>query len=317
MAVFQMPAHRFHPTRLWVEILNFYKGLNADCFISLGANEVSHEMVAYAHILGLPSVVGIASDQSLKDSVFQGSMISNDYEIPSFHAWEAMHLATSVLVQTQWQKDWLYRKVGRRGCLVPNPIPAGWGGTYAPRDEVFSFDFLWVGRSSPDKNPEIIFEVARELDSATFRMIVDGGLAAINEPWRSHLPGNVILTDRVDTQEELQELMRSSRAIVSSSPMEGFPNIMLQGATVGCPCIFLNVDPDGWCAEHGCAASAHGDVEQFLTLLRRALNDSEWLETLAQRAFQRTTEHHSPEVVRGSLLGALNQALDQVKKARV
>jgi len=151
MAVFQMPPHRFHPTRLWVEILNFYKDIKADCFISLGANEVSHEMVAYARLLGLPTVVGIASDQSLMDSVFQGSMISNEYEIPNFHAWEALNLATSVLVQTQWQREWLYRKVGKRGCIIPNPIPNGWGETALSRGKSFPFDFLWVGRRSPDR----------------------------------------------------------------------------------------------------------------------------------------------------------------------
>jgi glycosyltransferase involved in cell wall biosynthesis len=300
-----------------IDVQNFYSRTNADCFISLGANEVSHEMAEYGRILGVPTIVGIASDQSLRNTVFCGSMVLNEYRVPSYHAWEAMHQATSVLVQTQWQSDWLYRKAGRRGSLVPNPIPRGWEKHIPTRERHFTYDFLWVGRPTADKNPEIIFELARELGSARFRMVMDGGLAAIHERWRFNLPANILLTDRLGSQEELRALMGSSRAIINSSPMEGFPNLMLQGAMVGCPCIFLNVDPDGWGALHGCAASARGDVEAFLGLLAKVLRDPSWLDTMAARAFQRATERHSPEVVKDQLIDAVTQTLRQTKKARV
>lgn len=312
-----IPPHPFHPQRLTLEVRDFYKGIRADCFISLGANEVSHELVAYARLLGTPSMVGLASDQSLGDSVFNGSMVLNEYRVPHFHAWEAMHQANVVLAQTQWQLDWLYRKTGQRGVLVPNPIPMGWEGDQAAQPAQTEFDFLWVGRPCTDKNPELMLEVARRLESATFRMVLDSGRTALPAYWRNHLPASVVITDRLESQDELRNLMKSCRAIVNSSPAEGFPNLMLQGATVGCPCIFLNVDPDGWASEHGCAASAHGDVDTFLGLLERAQKDADWLQDMARRAAARATSCHSTERVKQDLIGAVKQALTPAKKDRI
>lgn len=317
LGLFQLPRHAFHSLQANPDITGLYASFQADCFVSLGANEVSYEMVRQAQHLRLPTVVGLASDQSLRDSVFNGSMILNEYLVPEFHAWEALHRATEVLAQTQWQKDRVYRQVGRIATLVPNPIPAGWEqeqGTPAGHADC-AFDFLWVGRPLPDKNPDILFELARDMEHATFRMVCNGGLQALPEPWRSNLPPNVILSDRLDSQEELRSLMVSSRAMVNTSPLEGFPNLMLQGAMVGCPTLFLSADPDGWSADHGCAASAHGDVEGFLALLNRARRDSAWLDGLASRAFQRARTCHSPQAVQQVLVATMDRVLAEAGKA--
>ena len=148
-------------------------------------------------------------------------------------------------------------------------------------------------------------------------MVLDSGRAALPAYWRNHLPANVVITDRLESQDELRNLMKSCRAIVNSSPAEGFPNLMLQGATVGCPCIFLNVDPDGWALEHGCAASAHGDVDTFLGLLERAQKDADWLQDMARRAAARATSCHSTERVKQDLIGAVKQALTPAKRDRI
>jgi glycosyltransferase involved in cell wall biosynthesis len=308
--IHQIPLHNFTQVTMDIHLLDFYKIIHADCFVSLGANEISHEMVRYADHLGVPSVVGIASDQSLKESVFKGSMILNEYEIPSFHAWEAMHGSDLVLAQTYWQKENLFRKVGKHADLIPNPIPSGWENSRIRSRIAYTFDFLWVGRPGPDKNPAIVLEIAREMRSATFRIVMDGGSAAIPQPWQAHIPGNVTITDRVGSNGELRELMTSCRVIINTSPLEGFPNLMLQGAMVGCPFLFLNVDPDGWCSNYGCAASAHGDVDRFLALLSRTLMDGSWTEEMAGKAFLRATEGHSAIVIQSKLAKAMNQVID-------
>lgn len=309
MAAFEVPRHEFLDTALREELLDFYRSLEADAFITLGANEASHEMVRYARALGIPSVVGLASDQSLRDAVFQGSMMNDEYGTPGFHVWEALRGADQVLVQTGWQQEQLYRRVGQKGALVRNPIPKGWEEPGPPRPAAFDFDFLWVGRPSPDKNPEIVFEMAREMPDARFRMVVDGGVGAVRQPWASMIPPNVALSDRVNGLEDMKSLVAASRSIINTSPLEGFPNVMLQGAMAGCPTLFLSVDPDGWAGEHGCAASAGSDFDRFMGLLSRARTDGAWLEAMASRARERALSFHVPQAVARQLLDALEQVL--------
>lgn len=309
MDVAEYPFHDFTAVPPDRDMSEFYASLGADCLVSLGANEVSWEMVRCASRLGVPSVVGLASDQSLRKTVFNGSMIMDEYRTPGFFVWEAMRQAGTVLVQTAWQQEELYRRAGQKGVLVHNPVPRGWEGPFPARPSSFAHDFLWVGRPAPDKNPEIVFEAAREMPEARFRMVVDGGLKDIRQPWASMVPPNVELTDRVQDLEGMKALVGASRAIINTSPLEGFPNVMLQGAMAGCPTIFLSVDPDGWCSRHGCAASAAGDFDAFLGLLARARADAPWLEAMASRARARASALHAPEAVARELVDALDMAL--------
>ena len=290
-------------------LCGMFESMNAQILVTLGANEVAQEMVHYAHLLGIRSVVGIASDQNLDLGVFRGSMVIDEYGVPHGQAWDAMHRADGVLAQTVSQMDWLHHLTGRKGILIPNPIPLGWVGLRAPERNAFSFDFLWIGRSGPDKNPAILFEAARELPAATFKVVLDNGLAGVPEEWRDSLPANVLVSDRLRSVQEVRELMSVSRAMVNTSPAEGFPNLMLQGAMVGCPTLFLCVDPDGWGTEHGCAATALGDFERFLALLSRALGDGPWLGAMAARARNLALERHAPTLIQAKMVEAMDQLL--------
>ncbi|HJV90473.1 MAG TPA: glycosyltransferase [Holophagaceae bacterium] len=307
--IFPGPEREFTLAKPDGDTLRAFERARLDALVSLGANEVSHEMTRLGEALGLPTVVGIASDQSLGRAIYQNSATPNEYGVPGFHVWEALQRADLVLAQTRWQQDHLRRLTTRASHLVPNPIPAGWEDLPAGRASAFEFDFLWVGRPGPDKNPDLVFEMARELPRATFRMVVDGGLAALPEWWRRHLPPNVVLSDRVDGQAGIQGLMRACRAILNTSPLEGFPNLMLQGAMVGCPTFFLAVDPDGWASEHGCAASAFGDIDALAPLLATALTDEPRLKDMAERARQRAETFHAPAAVQRSWTGALGDLL--------
>ncbi len=306
---FGTPERVFSPSKLDPATLRAFERMKLQALVSLGANEISHEMVLLGKALGLPTVVGLASDQSLGQAVYPGSGTPNEYNVPGFHVWEALIGADLVLAQTQWQQARLKRIANRPSHRVPNPIPTGWDTLPAGRSETFEFDFLWIGRPYADKNPDLVFELAREAPQATFRMVVDGGAAALTPWWRTRIPSNVILSDRLNGQGSVQSLMRASRAILNTSPLEGFPNLMLQGAMIGCPTIFLAVDPDGWASEHGCAASAFGRMDDLARLLVRARAEGPWLDAMASRARQRAEAFHAPAAVQAHLMAALGDLL--------
>ncbi|HJW34310.1 MAG TPA: hypothetical protein VJ505_13270 [Holophagaceae bacterium] len=307
--IFTTPERAFAPSKPDAATLRAFERMKLQALVSLGANEVSHEMVLLGKALGLPTVVGLASDQSLGQAVYKGSGTPNEYNVPGFHVWEALVGADLVLAQTQWQQARLRRIANRPSRLVPNPIPTGWEDLPPGRSEGFDFDFLWIGRPYADKNPDLVFELARELPQASFRMVVDGGAAALSPWWRQRIPSNVILSDRLNGQGAVQSLMRASRAILNTSPLEGFPNLMLQGAMIGCPTLFLAVDPDGWASEHGCAASAFGRIDDLVRLLARARAEGPWLDAVANRARQRAEAFHTPAAVRRHLMAALGDLL--------
>jgi len=150
------------------------------------------------------------------------------------------------------------------------------------------------------------------MPEASFRVILDGGPEAITEPWKPVVPPNIHITGRLSTQEELRELMAQARAIINTSPLEGFPNLMLQGAMTGCPALFLCVDPDGWAGTHGCAATASGDFDAFAALLARARRDQPWLDGMARRAQDRALTLHAPDVIRDAVVETLAAAAPMV-----
>jgi len=144
MRVSEIPVPDFGEAWTSPMIVPFLQGMGVDCLVSIGANPWSDLMVKAAKVAGIPTVVGLASDQSLKDSVFPGSTLPDDYGSPSFHVWDALAGAGRVLAQTQWQKDRLFAQFGRDCTLIRNPIPAGWE-TPVPEAKPSSTSSGWAG----------------------------------------------------------------------------------------------------------------------------------------------------------------------------
>jgi len=68
----------------------------------------------------------------------------------------------------------------------------------------------------------------------------------------------------------------NSKALINTSPMEGFPNIFIEAWACGKPVISLNVDP-GWVIEKkGIGFYARGDLEMLINALKSDMNSDEF-----------------------------------------
>lgn len=78
---------------------------------------------------------------------------------------------------------------------------------------------------------------------------------------------NTIVMGRVDN-EKTRKIIGSAKALINTSPMEGFPNTFLEAWSLGTPVLSLTVDPDGVIQEHNLGHVFANNVEgmkQYIT----------------------------------------------------
>ncbi len=205
--------------------------------------------------------------------------------------------------QTEEQAVKGRRNFGMRGRVIPTFLPsASAPAGDAPRD----IDVLWVGGCDANKRPELLLDLAEALPAARFVMIstprgdlrryeqVRGRAAAL--PNVEHL-GFVLEED--SSQPFWNQLMpyhRRARLLVSTSRLEGFPNVFLEAWSAGAPVVSLNVDPDGIIQRHalGCRS---GTMEQLTADVAGLLDAETRREELAANGRAYVARTHATEVV--------------------
>jgi glycosyltransferase involved in cell wall biosynthesis len=78
---------------------------------------------------------------------------------------------------------------------------------------------------------------------------------------------NATIFGRLSRQQTLQHIA-SAKALVCTSPVEGFPNVFLEAWAVGTPVISLNVDPGGVIERHNLGYACGGDFNRFLEIVK-------------------------------------------------
>jgi len=157
--------------------------------------------------------------------------------------------ADAIIVQNGVQRDLLRANYGREAAVIPNFMDA----EPLHLDAAGRTQVLWVGRLRPNKRPLLFVELARSLPDLHFTMI------------GPRTPGDASLYDTVEAAagtvanlsfmgfqpiEEVEKHFDRCRVLVSTSEMEGFPNVFLQAMRRGIPLVSF-VDPDGMIAGNG------------------------------------------------------------------
>lgn len=132
--------------------------------------------------------------------------------------------------------------------------------------------FLWIGRIVDYKRPLRYLELARALPEARFRMVatpISYSLDLYAELVReaADVPNLEILGPR--PHGDLMRLVEEAVAIVSTSRLEGMPNIFLEGWACGVPALTLDFDPDDTIASRGIGVAAGGSPDRFVAGARR------------------------------------------------
>jgi glycosyltransferase involved in cell wall biosynthesis len=168
--------------------------------------------------------------------------------------------ADYVLVQHDDQGN-LLKKKGINHIVFPNlidlnEIPSGNTATKK--------HFVYVGSLNKRKGFAEFYDLVKRLPSQSFKVIGQprdetGALFFA----KISLCRNVKLLGRLNHRQTLYEIA-NSLALISTSPMEGFPNVFIEAWACGIPVLSLYVDPGSIIEREDLGVIAHGDKAKLL-----------------------------------------------------
>jgi hypothetical protein len=293
----------------------FYTGQPTDLFVTFGVQANSARVIASAHAGGRPAVLMIGSDGDLDARYQPGSTYVSPYGDVADECYEILQRADAIVVQTQQQQRTLRERFGRESTLIANPIDlARWDAQRnlaLPPEVTGGLDryALWVGRAeSVHKRPELLLDVARLCPQAPFLMILNPRDRSVEQRVLRERPKNVRVIAHVPF-EHMPAVFARAAVFVSTSALEGFPNVFLQAAASGAPVASLEVGED-FITAAGCGMCAHGDLSRLAEYVNAA-----WAHPRAETA-QRAREYVAANHGLQSQAGRLECVLRDVLAAK-
>jgi len=176
--------------------------------------------------------------------------------------------ADRIVAQTEHQRELLLEGFGLdsvvvRSCWSP---PADMPVVSSNRPAVPGVA-LWVGRLSPEKRPEWVVALARDLPEHRFEVV---GHANVSSPLGARIEDQLRSLPNVTwhgflPHDRLQEVYSRATVLVCTSESEGFPNVFLEAWGHGVATV-STVDPDGLITAHqlGGVASSYEDLRRLV-----------------------------------------------------
>jgi len=180
--------------------------------------------------------------------------------------------ADLILVQHQGQQELLERK--EIHSLVFNNVIDLNGQSY--QEEIESTDLVYVGSLDKRKGFTDFYYLVTQTPDCRYKVIGrtrDKTGEVLYDRLKSF--PNVKLAGKLSHEETIREIARS-RALVSTSPMEGFPNIFIEAWSCGIPVLSLFVDPGGVISREKLGFVAGGDIEKLIYSVRNVTNNIEF-----------------------------------------
>jgi glycosyltransferase involved in cell wall biosynthesis len=168
--------------------------------------------------------------------------------------------ADLVLVQHDGQKKILDNR-GIKSRVFPNLVELSEVPTTPGKHEN---DFVYVGELSERKGFPEFFTIISNCPSHTFGVIgppSDRSGHAYFEDLKSFT--NVTLYGKLSHAEVLNHII-NSKALISTSRMEGFPNIFIEAWACGIPVFSLYVDPGNVIQREGLGVVANGNLNKMV-----------------------------------------------------
>ena len=232
-----LPGLRFiHPrwTRIWSALLR----ANADVYYTRAAGFMPGLLVLLRHRRPLRYIYAAAHDLDFSPDHAE-LQFARDRWLFRY----GLRHADAIVAQTEVQRDLLKANYGHEAVVIPNFLDA------APRQlpEADRTQVLWVGRLRKIKRPLMFVELARRLPELSFTMIGpnfkdETELHQAVDAAAQSVPNLEVLG--FQQLSEVEKLFDCARVLVSTSEIEGFPNVFLQAMRRGIPIVSF-VDPDG------------------------------------------------------------------------
>lgn len=136
--------------------------------------------------------------------------------------------------------------------------------------------FIHVGSLDKRKGFNQFYEIVKKSPSYNFRVVGqprDKSAESYYEKLKSF--DNVLLCGRLSHEDTTYQIA-NSRALISTSMMEGFPNIFIEAWACGVPVLSLNFDPGGVIEKEHLGVVANGDVDILLKAMEENTNSDEF-----------------------------------------
>lgn len=217
---------------------------------------------------------------SIKDlwGIFNG--ITSELDYPYL-----LKNADLVMVQHQGQKD-ILRKKGIDSVVFHNFISTDKIGSLERNPDT---DFVYVGSLDKRKGFAEFFKLVDKTPQHTYKVIGrirDKTANFLFEKLKSY--PNVKLMGQLSHEATLREIC-NSRALVSTSPMEGFPNVFIEAWACGIPVLSLHVDPGNTITKEGLGVAAGGSMNRLIEAMDN-LENSKGFACKSKRYIQMTHE---------------------------
>lgn len=137
-------------------------------------------------------------------------------------------------------------------------------------------DFVYVGWLDKRKGFIEFFELVKKAPLSTFKVIGpprDKTGFLYFKKLKSF--SNVSLLGELNHSDTLKQIA-NSKALISTSRMEGFPNVFIEAWACGIPVISLNVDPGSVIEKEGLGEIAHGNLNNMVPALANIKNTDDF-----------------------------------------
>jgi glycosyltransferase involved in cell wall biosynthesis len=213
--------------------------------------------------------------------------------------------ANAVLVQHVGQKDTLAKK-GIKSVIFNNLIELH---EIPQVSDPVREDFCYVGALDKRKGFAEFFQLVEKAPFATFKVIGqprDRTGYKYYEKLKSY--SNVKLFGNLSHSDTLTHIM-NSKALISTSPMEGFPNIFVEAWACGIPVLSLSFDPGGVMKKEKLGEVADGNLDKLVGYMKSVQNTEEF----AKRAKEYVDKNH---VVNEEKIKEIDNLFNQLYKDR-
>lgn len=251
----------------------FYTRHPADLFCTFGVQANSARVIASAHASGRKAVLMIGSDGDLDERYRPGSDYVSSYGDIAEVCYQILQQADAIVAQTPAQQRILKERFGRECTVIPNPIDlAAWDARrMAPLPKEITGDLvryvLWVGRAeSLHKRPQMLVELARLCPEVDFLMILNPRDRQVEQHVRETCPSNVRIISQVPF-DLMPAVFERAAVFVSTSALEGFPNVFLQAAASETPIATLEVGRE-FIEAADCGQCAEGDLARLAKFVK-------------------------------------------------
>jgi glycosyltransferase involved in cell wall biosynthesis len=206
---------------------------------------------------------------SIKDlwDVFNGIASELDYPF-------LLRNADLVIAQHEWQKETLKRK-GINSLVLNNFINTDYINTLERTPDT---DFVYVGSLDKRKGFTEFFELVNRTPSFSYKIIGrirDKAADKLYEKLKSY--SNVRLMGKLSHDSTLREIA-NSKALISTSSMEGFPNVFIEAWACGIPVFSLHVDPGNTIEKEGLGFAAKGNMDKLIEAMSNLDNNESFAE---------------------------------------